>query len=144
MKRKFERAGCTFKEHPKEEHFKKMSGPDSIGLGSCCFGPDDGFVGVESQGDHFRWLARMGIFAPLKSDPEHNSASIGLITKGENFGKWAGWSHRAVMVFGEGDLLFEEKYVLTDDTLWRDAGRVVIKTEEQTKQAAINFSGYVS
>jgi len=47
-------------------------------------------------------------------------------------------------MFGIGDLLFEEKYVLTDETLFRNAGEVVIKTEEQARQAASNFSKYVS
>lgn len=144
MKRRFERAGCTFGPHPDEKEHRAMSGPNGVGLGICGFGPDGGYIGIESDNQYFRWLARIGIYAPLKSDPSHNTASIGIISKGENIGKWAGWSHRAVMIFGKGDLMFEAKYIKSDETLFRDAGKVIIKTEEQAKQAAINFSKYIS
>lgn len=46
-----------------------------------------------------RFLAKYGIWNPLKAQPAHNCASVGLMTLGDRAGKWCGWSHRAFSMF---------------------------------------------
>ena len=69
--------------------------------------------------------------------------------------KWYGWSHRAVAGFGIGDKLFDENWTpdgsepsfnnkSTDNLKFQDRGSIIIKTLEQAKEAAQNFSKYVS
>ena len=62
--------------------------------------------------------------------------------------KWYGWSHRALCGFGIGDMLFDEDYspdgVNIEKMKFTDRGSVKIETLDQAKQAAKNFSSYVS
>lgn len=71
----------------------------------------------------------------IKTEP-HEHASIG---KSQADGKWYGWSHRAVHGFKIGDKI-------EGDNLAKKEGEkdYTIETEEQAKQAAINFSDGVS
>jgi len=74
-----------------------------------------------------------------KSDPDHCVCTIG---KGKD-GKWWGWSHRAMVGFGPGDRIFDEKYG-DDDTPYVKHGKRVIVTDADAKQAAISFARSVS
>ena len=65
---------------------------------------DGSYVGNwgPSGANQLRWMARAGIFTPMRADPGDNCASIGRATLGKNAGKWVGWSHRAAAAFGIG------------------------------------------
>jgi hypothetical protein len=66
--------------------------------------------------------------------------SIGFSEKEK---KWYGWSHRAICGFGIGDKIFEKDFG-DDNTEYSKHGKKDIKTLEDAKQSAINFSDYVS
>ena len=79
---------------------------------------------------------------------ERGPASTGL---DKDKGMWYGWSHRAVHGFKIGDKLFDEHYKPEDKTdaemermKFSDRGSKTIKTLNDAKQAAVNFSHYVS
>tara|TARA_Y100000310_G_scaffold256180_1_gene263917 strand:- start:2423 stop:3082 length:660 start_codon:yes stop_codon:yes gene_type:complete len=70
--------------------------------------------------------------------------------KGED-GKWYGWSHRAIVGFGIGDKLFDERWKpadMTDKDLDKlpfvKRGPKTIETDGEAKQAATNFARYVA
>lgn len=63
--------------------------------------------------------------------------------------KYYGWSHRAICGFAIGDKLFDPEWKPddgkdTDNMNFTDRGSVEIKTKDQAKKAAENFSDYVS
>ncbi len=73
----------------------------------------------------------------------------------ETKNKWYGWSHRAICGFGIGDKLFDKNWTpdgskpsfnnpVTDKLKFTERGAVTIKTLDQAKEAAENFSRYVS
>lgn len=79
---------------------------------------------------------------------ERGPASTGL---DKDKGVWYGWSHRAVTGFKVGDKLFDEHYRPKDKTesemdrmKFQDRGSKTCKTLDDCKQAAVNFSHYVS
>ena len=51
-------------------------------------------------------IARLEI-SPEPAAPDESICSVGKSAKDN---KWYGWSHRAVVGFGLGDMIFEEKY----------------------------------
>lgn len=86
---------------------------------------------------------------PLPVNVQDSSCSFG---QGAD-GKWYGWSHRAIVGFTIGDMLFEEdclnpespKHIEgADDMPYVKLGHTKIETEEQARQAAMNFANYVS
>lgn len=68
------------------------------------------------------------------------SGSTGL---DEENGIWYGWSHRAIFGFKIGDKIFEEDFG-DDKTEFSVHGSKDIKTLDDAKLAAENFSKYVS
>ena len=63
-------------------------------------GSDGGYITDAKQGAaELRFLAKYGIWNPLKAQPNHNCVSVGLVTLGDRAGKWCGWSHRAFSMF---------------------------------------------
>lgn len=86
-----------------------------------------------------RYLISQGIVAELKS-PEYSVCSVGFCAREK---KWAGWSHRALCLFGVGDRIFEEDYG-DDRTLFTEHGSQVIKDLADARQAACAFADYVS
>jgi hypothetical protein len=128
-------------------------------------GPDGGYIGPTKRGfgATWRWLARNGLWAPLKATPDSNCASVAKIVGGEYDGKWCGWSHRGAAVFGIGDKLFDEHWTHPDDvaagvdpeddfaarrhtydTPFRLHGDVTITTDAQARQAAANCALFMS
>lgn len=85
-----------------------------------------------------------GVFRPMPLDgDEHTACSFG---KG-NDGKWYGWSHRAIIGFGIGDMLFTEDALAVEgaeDVPYAQVGKVKIETDAQARQAAKNFAAYIS
>ena len=59
------------------------------------------------------------------------------LAKAEADGKWYGWSHRAVAGFGIGDNV-------SADCCGNTKGEYTIKTDDEARQTAINFSKDVS
>jgi hypothetical protein len=55
------------------------------------------------------------------------------VGKAESDGKWYGYSHRAIAGFGVGD-------VVKADTCGNTKGEYTIKTDDQARQTAINFT----
>ena len=93
---------------------------------------------------------------PEKANLDHCVCSIGFCEKEQ---KWYGWSHRAMLGFEIGDKLFDENWVgdgmsderdefgfliSMDNVKFIERGGIVIQSLNQAKQAAINFSDYVS
>ena len=61
----------------------------------------------------------------------------------EKDGIYYGWSHRAIFGFKVGDKIFEPEFG-DDKTKFSQHGKKTIKTLDDAKQAALNFSDYVS
>jgi hypothetical protein len=89
--------------------------------------------------DMANFLAKHGIAAELNCD-DHDVCSIGWSERGQ---KYFGWSHRAIIGFGIGDMIFEEDFECDDDTPFVKHGRRRIETKEDAKLAAKNFAEYV-
>lgn len=99
------------------------------------------YIGMRSTGRPegiVRAIKKRGIQAE-KAHPSHSVCSIG---KGAD-GKWYGWSHRAMVGFGKGDRVFDEKYG-DDKTPFVKHGKKVITTDDDARTAAINFASHVS
>lgn len=93
------------------------------------------WMGDKEMGEH---LAKYGIAAELR-DEDHDICSIGWSEKHQ---KYFGWSHRALIGFGIGDMIFEEDFG-DDDTPFIEHGTKRIETKEDARQAAINFAEHV-
>ena len=85
-----------------------------------------------------KWYNEYGIVP--EAIPDHGVASIGFSAKD---GKWYGWSHRAAVGFGVGDMVFEENFG-NENTLFTKHGSKPIRSMKDAKQAAINFAKYVA
>ena len=134
-RRKFEANGVKFTTR----RYGKIAVPAMIGS-------DGGYIAnyeTDSSGI-LRMLVKYSIWNPLKAAPDHDSASIGKCQAGEDSPErdkvnyWFGWSHRAVMGFGVGD--FARECYPNEDKVAAHP----IETDEQAKQAAINFAESVS
>ncbi len=77
---------------------------------------------------------------PEKSKKEHSVCSIGFC---ENDQKWYGWSHRAMIGFGIGDMIFKERFG-DASTHFTKHGDKPIKTFSDAKLSAKRFASYVS
>ena len=86
-----------------------------------------------------RHIAKLQISA-IKRTSHSDTCSIG---KSAVDGKWYGWSHRAMVGFGGGDRIFEEKYG-DDKTLFAEHGTRTITNDGEAKLAASRFAAYVS
>jgi hypothetical protein len=103
------------------------------------------------------------VIALLEISPEPiRKGGVCCIGKSARDGKWYGWSHRAIVGFGKGDRIFEEKYragklckachngedctglPCPSSTSFAKHGAKTIRTEADAKQAATNFARYVS
>lgn len=79
---------------------------------------------------------RFGITQREKAEPSHSVCSIGWSPSKK---KWAGWSHRAVALFGVGDPDYSQELEKTPKHK-----RPKIKTLAQAKEAARRFADAVS
>lgn len=101
---------------------------------------------IGSSRDAHRLIVTRGIMPEL-ADPGDCVCSIGFCEKDQ---MWAGWSHRALMSFGIGGRIFEERFGRSFSDKKRDSipfvkhGYRTIKTLEEAKEAAKNFANYVS
>ncbi len=123
------------------------------------FGTDGSYVTDAKTGaNHLRMLAAHGVWKPLKHSAHETTwesgyiaASVGKATLGEHAGKWMGWSHRAIVAFGIGDMLFDPALLRadrTDSNPWSKVpftqiGTVSITTDEQAREAAEAFADYI-
>lgn len=158
MRRKFAEHGCRFehKWHSASLGMLDSKPPNAEALDDGCwmspvYGRDGGYVGDAGQGAHFRWLARHGVFIPLLARADHRCSSVGKVTKGEHAGKWLGWSHRAAVPFGTGDMVFDPE-AWDDAHPGEDSDRVPfiqrgvkpVVDESDAREAAASFACYVS
>jgi len=72
--------------------------------------------------------------------PDSNICNIGF---NPDTNIWFGWSHRVIIGFDIGDMLFEENFG-DDETEYKKHGKIKIEKIDQAKQAAINFAKYIS
>lgn len=88
---------------------------------------------------------------PLLARADHRCSSVGKITKGEHAGKWVGWSHRAAVPFGDGDMVFDPE--AWDDAhpgedaepvLFTQRGVEPVTDDAAAREAAARFACYVS
>ncbi len=136
-------------------------------------GPSKMEVYVSKTGNHIdcrHRKKRPGLLkhiAKLEISPEPLSKKKGghcCVGKSAVDGKWYGWSHRAMVGFGEGDRIFQERYAKGDlcatckegglgdcegepcpsSTPFVRHGKKEIKTDADARKAAVNFSRYVS
>ncbi len=87
----------------------------------------------------YRLIVTRGIL-PEKVNKNRNICSIGYCPRD---GRWYGWSHRAIVGFKIGDMIFEEEFG-DDDTLFIRHGKKKIKTHADARLSAIRFADYVS
>lgn len=88
-----------------------------------------------------KYLSDQGI-APERATPELSVASVGFCAAQQ---KWAGWSHRALCMFGLGDKLFDENFApFPSDVPFVQHGSTTITDLAQARTAAVNFANYVS
>lgn len=85
-------------------------------------------------------LAKYGIAAELRK----GNTEVCSIGWSEVEQKYFVWSHRAIVGFGIGDMIFEEDFECDGDTPFVRHGSKHIETKDDARQAAINFSEYVS
>lgn len=88
--------------------------------------------------DRAEFLAKHGIAAEL-ADEDHDVCSIGWSEREQ---KYFGWSHRAIVGFGIGDMIFEEDFE-DDEVPFVMHGTKRIETKEDARRAALNFAEYV-
>lgn len=93
-------------------------------------------MGEKNMAEH---LAKYAIAAELIND-EHDICSIGWSEREQ---KYFGWSHRAIVGFGIGDMIFDEDFECDDNTPFVRHGSRRIETKEDARQAAVNFAEYV-
>lgn len=88
-----------------------------------------------------RALAKLGIMPELPS-PAHTVCAVGYSAKEK---KWFGWSHREIVGFKIGDMIFDERMPgATGKTPFVQDGTVPIKTLADAREAAVAFAAYVS
>ena len=140
MKKKFEDAGVVFGS---EKTPLGCGGRWEIGRNAS-----GDYIAPTSTGKVWRWLDGHGIYNPERGmNSQGQSCCVGLVTKGEHEGKWIGWSHRAAVAFGLGDMLFDAKLLAKSE--WQKVpfikvGTIKIETNAQAKLAASRFARYVS
>ncbi len=104
-------------------------------------------------------IARLAINAEPLNKKKGGHCSVG---KSDVDGKWYGWSHRAIVGFGKGDRVFQERYAkgaicgackndkdcegepCPSSVPFVRHGKKEIKTDADARKAAVNFSRYVS
>lgn len=77
--------------------------------------------------------------APEMVNEDHDVCCIGW---SERERKYFGWSHRAIVGFGVGDMIFEEGFG-DGQTPFIKHGRVEIKSRADARKAAIKFAEHV-
>lgn len=117
-------------------NFGDLANGHAILMKDRYYNNQDEFIGNKKDA---QYLFKKGI-EPIKSNSEHCVCSIGFCKK-EN--KWYGWSHRTIIGFGIGDMIFEECFG-NDYTLFTKHGSKTITNMEEAKQSAINFADYIS
>lgn len=100
------------------------------------YNPSGDFIGDSKEA--FFLCVKKGI-RPEKAYTSSNVCSIGYSNK---YKKWYGWSHRAICGFKIGDMLFDGS--CDSSTPYLKCGIKKIENLNDAKQAAINFSMYVS
>jgi len=110
----------------------------------CCYSDFNGqYMGDAKMARNLcykRGLRQIQLSKPGDA-PAGNCCSIGF---SEEEQKWYGWSHRAICGFGIGDMMFAERHIKSDRTLFVKAGVVKIEKLGQAKTAARRFANYVS
>ena len=94
---------------------------------------DGVYIGDEKTA---KLLCKKRGIVPELSREDHSVASIGKSTK---YGKWYGWSHRAIYGFEPGSTCKEGDCHYTPDR-----GEWTAKTEDDARQMAIDFAESVS
>lgn len=99
-------------------------------------------IKLNENPEFIEMLAENGVTKIQESD------SIGYIEDYKGQGpRWVGWSHRAMVPFGIGDMLFnkEEYERMNNENLpFTKGGSKLILNMEQAKEAARNFVEYIS
>jgi len=95
------------------------------------------YLVTENQAELFKKYA---IDEPEKTDPSHTVKSIGWSERDQ---KYYGWSHRVIVGFAIGDMIFEPDFG-DDNTPFIKHGSVKIKNKADARKAAVAFSNAVS
>lgn len=119
----------------REKHFVGTDN-DEVILRSA-YTMNDEYIGDVKMARYL--IVKKGIMPEL-SDPSHSVCSVGWCIKEQ---KWYGWSHRAIVGFGIGDKIFEERFG-DEETPFIEHGEITIKAHEQAYIAAVRFAESVS
>lgn len=115
----------------------KLENTDELMEMKNAYTPDGNYIGPSKRA---YWLcSKRGINPELRT-PTSNVCSIG---HSEKDNKWYGWSHRAIVGFGIGDMLFDENYG-DENTPFIYHGHMPITNMDDARMAASNFAKYVS
>ena len=95
------------------------------------------YVGGVIQAYRLRNLSKFQSYDPK------STSGVACIGYNATQKKWCGWSHRAMVCFGEGDKIFEYDYG-DENTLFKEHGHETIKNDEDAMLSARNFAEYVS
>lgn len=119
---------------------KRISGPEAGGGKSfdsvSAYTEGGAYIGDERRA---RTLVKRGI-VPELIDKKHRVCSVGFCEREK---KWYGWSHRAIVGFGVGDMIFEEEFG-TDETPFVQHGMKPIRTMADARLSAVRFAKSVS
>jgi hypothetical protein len=94
---------------------------------------------IGSPRDGRTLVVKRGI-KPQYARKDSRVCSIGFCERDQ---KWYGWSHRAIVGFGIGDMIFEERFG-DDKTPFVRHGKRPIRTLKDAKLAAARFAASVS
>lgn len=121
----------------------KLAGFEPINMKSAYSKIDGGYIGDLKFAKYL--TEEVGVSQIQKANPDHNVCSIGYVEDYKGKSGWAGWSHRALCIFGIGDKLFNtsEYAEMSPDTPFVKGGLKTIETLDEARLAAINFASYV-
>jgi len=129
-------------EGPSCVSYNPKETPDSSDEMPAYRARDGGYVSTDTTAEgrgFLRWLIHRRI-TPQLAHPSHSRCSVGRMPDGS----WIGWSQRAAQIFRIGDGLFEERLLEgREDVPFVQIGDRPCQSEEDCKQAAINFAGYI-
>jgi len=103
----------------------------------CAFTPEGLYIGNEHSARYI--INAMGI-VPELAHPGDRACSIGFQETNQ---KWFGWSHRGIVGFGYGDMIFDPTFI-DADTPYSQSGCEQIEDMEQAREAAIAFAEYIA
>ena len=107
--------------------------------------PDGYWIGSPKLAHNLTKKHGLHALQPAYPDREHLATQPCSIGYNPDEKRWYGWSHRAIVAFGDGDKIFRESYPgATGDTPFTKHGTTIITKMSQAKLAAKRFAKYIT